>query len=78
MGMAQSLKAHAPACGPGWERIWLGSSAARPATPDLDDLAVAEHRHRVGLAELAQLDSQSGPFAARVLRLKGWVTEPNA
>ena len=42
----------------GWQRL---------ATRALDDLAVSEHRNGVGPAELALLDSQSGPFAARAL-----------
>ena len=43
----------------------------RPASRALDDVAfLAEHRHSIGPAELALLDSQSGPFAARVLTVR--------
>ena len=42
----------------------------RPASRALDDDALAEHRHSVGTAELALLDSQSGPFATRVLTVR--------
>ena len=42
----------------------------RPASRALDDVALAEHRHSVGPAELALLDSQWGPFAARVLTVR--------
>ena len=45
----------------GWQR-----SASRV----LDDRASAEHRRAVGPAELALLDSQSGPFAARLLTVR--------
>ena len=41
-----------------------------PAFRALDDVAIAEHRHSVGPAELALLDSQSGSFAARVLTVR--------
>ena len=42
----------------------------RPASRVLDDFALAEHRRSVGPAELALLDSQSGPFAARILTVR--------
>ena len=45
----------------GWQR-----SASRV----LDDCGLAEHRRAVGPAELALLDSQSGPFAARLLTVR--------
>ena len=39
----------------------------RPASGVRDDFALAEQRRSVGPAELELLDSQSGPFAARLL-----------
>ena len=47
----------------------------RPASRVLDDFALAEHRRSVGPAELALLDSQSGPFAARILTVRPTVPE---
>ena len=47
----------------------------RPASRVLDDFALAEHRRSVGAAELALLDSQSGPFAARILTVRPTVRE---
>ena len=47
----------------------------RPASRVLDDFALAEHRRSVGPAELALLDSQSGPFAARILTVHPTVLE---
>ena len=41
---------------------------AQPREPD--DRDAAEHRRAVGPAELALLDSQSGPFAARLLTVR--------
>ena len=45
----------------GWQRF---------ASRIRDDRASAEHRRTVGHAELALLDSQSGPFAARLLTVR--------
>ena len=42
----------------------------RPASRVLDDFALAEHRRSAGPADLALLDSPSGPSAARVLTVR--------